>query len=225
MPTAGALALYVPVALVMAFTPGPATMFVLSRASVHGREAGLLTAAGLLTGTLGLVALAALGLTGVLAGAPVAFDVIKSAGAAYLIYLGLRTFVAPNVRGAARRADPGAQYAAQPNLAEAAASRSGLRLYRDGVVTELLNPKAALFYASVLPQFVDARRPDVPLQMFTLGAVFVVFGAVSLGLIAVFAGSLQARLRRSPAWHAGTRWVAGAVLVALGVRLAAGRAR
>ena len=219
MPTTGALALYVPVALVMAFTPGPATMFVLSRASVHGREAGLLTAAGLLTGTLGLVALAAVGLTGLLAGAPVAFDVIKTAGAAYLIYLGLRTLVAPNARSAARRADPGAHYAAQP------IGRAGLRLYRDGVVTELLNPKAALFYASVLPQFVDARRPDVPLQMFTLGGVFVVFGAVSLGLIAVFAGSVQERLRRSAAWHAGTRWVAGAVLVALGVRLAAGRAR
>jgi threonine/homoserine/homoserine lactone efflux protein len=209
----------------MAFTPGPATMFVLSRASVYGREAGLLTAAGLLTGTLGLVALAAVGLTGVLAGAPVAFDVIKTAGAAYLIYLGLRTLVVPNARGASRRANPGADHPAQPNGRAAAAGRAGLRLYRDGVVTELLNPKAALFYASVLPQFVDARRPDVTLQMFTLGAVFVVFGAVSLGLIAVFAGSLQERLRRSAAWHAGTRWVAGAVLVALGVRLAAGRAR
>jgi threonine/homoserine/homoserine lactone efflux protein len=217
MPAAGALVLYVPVALVMAFSPGPATMLVLSRASVHGREAGLLTAAGLLTGTLGLVALAAFGLTGVLAEAPFAFDVIKSAGAAYLIYLGLRILVTTKPRSAASRS--AAAGAAAPE------SRSGLSLYRDGVVTELFNPKAALFYASVLPQFVDTRRHDVPLQMFTLGAVFVVFGAVSLGLIAVFAGSLQTRLRRSAAWQAATRWLSGAVLVGLGVRLAVSRAR
>jgi threonine/homoserine/homoserine lactone efflux protein len=216
MPTLGALALYVPVALVMAVTPGPATLFVLSRASSYGREAGLLSAAGLLTGTMGLVALAALGLTGVLEGAPFAFDVIKTAGAAYLVYLGLRTLVASKGR-------PGA-WAAAPGRGDVPV-RSGWRLFRDGVVTELFNPKAALFYASVLPQFVDARRTDVPLQMFTLGAVFVVFGAVSLGLIAVFAGTLQAKLRRSAAWQTLTRWLSGGVLVALGLRLAVSRAR
>src|SRR5579862_9386972 len=141
MPTLSALALYVPVALVMAVTPGPATLFVLSRASSYGREAGLLSAAGLLTGTMGLIALAALGLTGILAGAPFAFDVVKSAGAAYLIYLGLRTLVAPGRAGApAPAAAGGGRHLSAP------------RLFQDGVVTELFNPKAALFYASVLPQ-------------------------------------------------------------------------
>jgi threonine/homoserine/homoserine lactone efflux protein len=143
--------------------------------------------------------------------------VIKSAGAAYLIYLGLRTLVASKGLG-------GSAAAVRPGDA-GGGERSGLRLYRDGVVTELFNPKAALFYASVLPQFVDAHRPDVPMQMFTLGAIFVVFGAVSLGLIAVFAGSLQARLRRSAAWQAVTRWVSGGALVALGLRLAVSRVR
>lgn len=217
MPAPAALALYIPVALVMAFTPGPATLFVLSRASALGPRAGLLSAAGLLTGTLGLVALAALGLTGILAGAPLLFDIIKMAGAAYLVYLGLRTVASkprPRATGAAARAS-----------ALNAGRRMHVRLYRDGVVTELFNPKAALFYASVLPQFIDARRQDVPLQMFTLGAVFVVFGSVSLGLIAIFAGTLQARLRRSAAWQTATRWVSGGVLVALGLRLALGRAR
>ncbi len=218
MPTLNALALYVPVAFIMAVTPGPATLFVLSRASSLGPQAGLVSAAGLLTGTLGLVALAALGLTEVLAEAPLAFDVIKSAGAAYLIYLGLRTVVASK-RLAGRPAA-----STRPGGA-AAGDYSRLRLYRDGVLTELFNPKAALFYASVLPQFVDAHRSDVPLQMFTLGAVFVVFGALSLGLIAIFAGSLQVRLRRSAAWQAAARWVSGGVLMALGVRLAVSRAR
>jgi threonine/homoserine/homoserine lactone efflux protein len=153
----------------------------------------------------------------VLTEAPLAFDVIKSAGAAYLIYLGLRILAGSKSLRTAAFGVPGG--------AGAADSQAGLRLYRDGVVTELFNPKAALFYASVLPQFVDARRPDVPLQMLTLGAVFVILGATSLGLIALFAGSLQAGLRRSVVWQAGTRWLSGAILVALGVRLAAGRAR
>jgi threonine/homoserine/homoserine lactone efflux protein len=224
MPAPGALALYLPVALVMAFTPGPATMFVLSRASVHGREAGLVTAAGLLTGTLGLVALAALGLTGILAGAPLAFALSKTAGAAYVIYLGLRTVVGRNPPPHVPAVGVARPHRA-PDPSVVAPARSAPQLYRDGVVTELLNPKAALFYASVLPQFVDARRADVPLQMFALGAVFVVFGAISLGLIAMFAGSLQGRLRRSTVWQAATRWLSGAVLIALGVRLAASRAR
>lgn len=218
MPAPAALALYIPVALVMAFTPGPATLFVLSRASSLGPRAGLLSAAGLLSGTLGLVALAALGLTGILAGAPLLFDVVKMAGAAYLVYLGLRT-LASKPRSAAGGAAARAAFEPDPGR------RMNFRLYRDGVVTELFNPKAALFYASVLPQFVDTRRTDVPLQMFTLGAVFVVFGAVSLGLIAIFAGTLQRRLRRSAAWQAATRWVSGGVLVVLGLRLAVGRAR
>lgn len=215
MPTLSALALYVPVALVMAVTPGPATLFVLSRASSYGREAGLLSAAGLLTGTTGLIALAALGLTGILEGAPFAFDVVKTAGAAYLVYLGLRTLVAPKDRGA-RGAVRGRGDVPV---------RSGPLFFRDGIVTELFNPKAALFYASVLPQFVDARRPDVPLQMFALGAIFVLFGALSLGSIAFFAGTLQAKVRRGGAWQGVTRWVSGGVLVALGLRLAVSRVR
>lgn len=200
----------------MAVTPGPATLLVLSRASSHGRDAAFLTAAGLLTGTWGLVALAAFGLTGLLAEAPFVFEIIKSAGAAYLVYVGLRFIVAPKGRRPTAHAVP---------TGSAFEERPAWSFYRDGVVTELFNPKAALFYASVLPQFVDARRPDVPLQMLTLGAVFVVFGAASLGLIALFAGSLQSKLRRTGPWQALTRWLSGAVLVALGLRLAISRAR
>ena len=218
MPAPAALALYIPAALVMAFTPGPATLFVLSRASALGPRAGLLSAAGLLSGTLGLVALAALGLTGILVRAPLLFGVVNMAGAAYLVYLGLQTLASKPRSGAGGAA---VRSALEPNSGR----RTNVRLYRDGVVTELFNPKAALFYASVLPQFVDARRSDVPLQMFALGAVFVVFGAVSLGLIAIFAGTLQARLRRSAAWGTASRWISGGVLVALGLRLAVSRAR
>jgi len=210
MPSVSSLALYVPVALMMAFTPGPATFFVLSRASSLGRHAGLLSAAGLLSGTLVLVALAAIGLTGVLAASPVTFEVVKSAGAIYLIYLGLRAMTAAG------------GVADGPGIVRV---RSAWRLYRDGVVTELLNPKAALFYASVLPQFVDARRPDVPLQMVVLGIVFVVFGAIALTLIALCATAVKARLLGSRAWQTVMRWASGLILVGLGVRLAISEAR
>ena len=94
MPPVGSLALYVPVVLIMAFTPGPATLFVLSRSASYGRRAGFLSAAGLLSGTLVLIMLAAVGLTNVLAASPGAFEAVKMAGAAYLVYLGLHMIAA-----------------------------------------------------------------------------------------------------------------------------------
>jgi threonine/homoserine/homoserine lactone efflux protein len=210
MPTVGSLALYVPVVLVMAFTPGPATLFVLSRSASQGRRAGFLSAAGLLSGTLVLIVLAAVGLTNVLAASPRAFEAVKAVGAAYVIYLGVRAIAAtggavedgPTVRG-----------------------QSGWRLFRDGILTELLNPKSALFYASILPQFVDTRRSDVPLQMVILGVVFVVFAALSLTLIAIFAAALKTLLMGSSAWRTVTRWASGLILVGLGLRLAVSKAR
>lgn len=210
MPTVGSLALYVPVVLVMAFTPGPATLFVLSHSVSHGRRAGFLSAAGLLSGTLVLIVLAAVGLTTVLAASPGTFEAVKMAGAAYLVYLGVRAIA---VTG--RAVEDGA----------VARGRSGWRLYRDGFVTELLNPKSALFYASVLPQFVDTRRSDVPLQMFFLGVVFMVFASLSLALIAIFSTALKAGLVGSPAWQTVTRWASGLILVGLGLRLAVSNAR
>ena len=210
MPPVGSLALYVPVVLIMAFTPGPATLFVLSRSASHGRRAGFLSAAGLLSGTLVLIMLAAAGLTNVLAASPGAFEAVKMAGAAYLVYLGVRMIAATG--GAVEDGTT-------------VRGRSGWRLYRDGFLTELLNPKSALFYASVLPQFVDTRRSDVPLQMVVLGVVFVVFAALSLTLIAIFAAALKALLVGSPAWRTVTRWASGLVLVGLGLRLAVSKAR
>jgi len=211
MPPLSNLIVFVPVALVMAFTPGPATLFVLGRATAHGRRAGLLSAAGLLSGTLALVGCASVGLTRVLEASPVAFAIVRNAGAAYLIYLGVRACTAPGggVPAGRARAD----------------ARPWWRLYRDGVVTELLNPKAALFYASVLPQFVDARRADVALQMVALGVVFALFASISLALIALCAGAVASRLERYPASLTVARWTSGAVLVGLGMRLAVSRTR
>jgi len=211
MPSLNTLLVYIPVAVVMAFTPGPATLFVMSRASSLGRRAGLAAAAGLLSGTCVLIGLAAAGLTGVLAASPTAFAIVKDAGAAYLVYLGIRLWAATGGLEAGGSAAPDGD--------------PGWREYRRGVITEFLNPKIALFYASVLPQFVDAGRGDVPLQMAVLGGVFCVFAVVSLTLIACGGGALRARIARDPRWLTVTRRASGVVLVGLGVRLAAGGAR
>jgi len=210
MPPTSSLAFYIPVAVMMAFTPGPATLFVLSRASLHGSRAGLVSAAGLLSGTLVLVAFAAIGLTGVLAVSSIAFEAVKTAGAVYLVYLGLRTIV----MAGGITADSGTTRV-----------RSAWLLYREGVFTELLNPKAALFYASVLPQFVDRERPDVPLQMLVLGLVFVVCGSLALTLIAICATAVKARLVGNRVWQVVVGWASGLILVGLGVRLATSKAR
>jgi threonine/homoserine/homoserine lactone efflux protein len=169
-----------------------------------------LSVAGLLSGTLVLIVLAAVGLTNVLAASPRAFEAVKMAGAAYLVYLGIRAIAAT---GGAVEDGPTAR------------GRSGWRLYRDGILTELLNPKSSLFYASILPQFVDARRSDVPAQMVVLGVVFVVFAALSLTLIAIFAAALKNLLVGSSAWRTVARWASGLILVGLGLRLAASKAR
>ena len=210
MPTLDTLVIYVPVAVVMAFTPGPATLFVLSRAASLGRRTGLISAAGIMSGTAVLIVLAAAGLTGVLAASPAAFEIVKDAGAAYLVYLGVRAW------RAAAGADP---FAGAPSSAIPPG-----RAYRDGIVTELLNPKAALFYASVLPQFVDPRRGAPALQVLALGAVFCARASVALSLIAFGAGSMMVRIARRPAWLVIARRVFGAVLFGVGLRLAAGRA-
>ena len=210
VPPSGSLAIYIPLAVMMAFTPGPATLFVLSRASLYGSRAGLVSAAGLLSGTLVLVTFAAIGLTALLAVSAVTFEAVKTAGALYLAYLGLRTIMM-----------------AGGSLGDSGTTRvrSAWLLYREGVVTELLNPKAAFFYASVLPQFVDKERPDVPFQMLVLGVVFVVFGSVALTLIAICAAAVKARLVGNRVWRLAVGWASGLILVGLGVRLAISKAR
>ncbi len=205
MPSLGTLALYVPAVLVMVLTPGPAILYTLNRSLAFGRRAGAAAAAGLLSGTCVLQLTAALGLTAVLATSSAAYEAVRIAGALYLGYLGVRAMLAGG--------GPAHEGAGHARL-------SPHRHYVGGIATELLNPKTAMFYVSVLPQFVDIHAGHAAVQLLVLGAIFAVFAAASLALIVTSSARVRSLLLRYPAaWTVGRR-LTGCVFIGFGARLA-----
>jgi threonine/homoserine/homoserine lactone efflux protein len=184
--------------------PGPAVLYIVAQSIEHGRSAGLVSMLGVQVGALVHVAAAALGLSALLVQSAVAFEVVKYAGAAYLIFLGLRKLLARERFETTGERPP----------------RRLNRLFAQGVVVNVLNPKAALFFFAFLPQFVDVSAGSVGLQIALLGLVFILVAIVSDGLYAVAAGTASDRLRESRAFVRAERWVSGTVLVALGVTAA-----
>ena len=190
--------------LALVLVPGPAVLYIVTRSVDQGRQAGLTSAAGIATGGLVHVAGAALGLSALLASSAVAFSVVKYIGAAYLIFLGVRTLIA--------RPDPLA--------ATTRAPRTMRRLFAQGVVVQALNPKVALFFLAFLPQFVDPARGSVLVQTILLGAMFIAIGLCSDSLYAIIAGGAGDWLKRQPAFAAAQRYVAGTVFIGLGLTTA-----
>ena len=160
---------------VVAF-PGPAVTYIVARSVRHGRRAGLVSTLGIETGILVQVVAATVGLSAVVASSATAFTVVKYAGAAYLVLLGLRALFAGGAGAAERPADA--------------------KLFRDGVVIAVLNPKTALFFLAFLPQFVDPARGTATLQIALLGVLFVAIASISDGAYALLAGAAGGRLRR-----------------------------
>ncbi|HSK25652.1 MAG TPA: LysE family translocator [Jiangellales bacterium] len=183
MPTASTLLVFAAATLALLLVPGPSVVYVVARSLEHGRAAGLTSMLGIETGALLHVAAAAAGLTALLASSDLAFSVVKYAGAAYLIGMGVRQVV--------RRHVAVTQHGAVPSAA------SRLQLFRDGVLVDLLNPKTGLFFLAFLPQFVDPARGAVATQVLALGLLFVALAAVTDGAYAVVAGGLAGRLSRS----------------------------
>jgi threonine/homoserine/homoserine lactone efflux protein len=205
MPDTNTLLVFMAAALALNVTPGPDMLYVAARSTSEGRTAGIVSALGIAAGTLVHIAALALGLTALLAAVPLAYDAVRLAGAAYLVWLGARALLA---RGAATSAALPA-----PPPAPLGA------IFRQGVITNVLNPKVALFFLAFLPQFVDPARGSPVLQIVMLGLLFDTSGTlVNLG-VAVGASRLSARLRRGAAARALQR-VTGAVFILLGVRLA-----
>jgi len=205
MPTAATFALFSAAALALIVVPGPAVTYVVTQSLDKGRSAGLVSALGIACGGLVHVAAAAVGLSALIASSANAFTGVKLVGAAYLIALGL-------VRLAGRgqnEADAGP-----------AAAR---RLFWQGAVVNVLNPKTALFFLAFLPQFVDPARGAVALQAAVLGAVFVVLATFSDSTYAVVAAALADRARGSRRARQVRRYVSGSIFVALGVTAAAAR--
>src|SRR5215467_7880369 len=195
------LLLFVTGAAILLAIPGPAIMYIVSRSIGQGRAAGLVSAMGIATGTLLHVAAATLGLSALLASSALAFQFVKYLGAAYLIYLGVRTL---------RRDDS--------QLVEATkGDRRLLHIFAQGVLVNLLNPKTALFFLAFLPQFVDSSLGHPTLQIFQLGVLFAVMGWFSDSMWALLAGTVADRFRANIGLRRTQRNVSGGALIALGL--------
>ena len=193
------------VALGLVLTPGPNMMYLVSRTITQGRVAGLVSLLGVAVGFAVYLAAAVAGLTAVFLAVPAAYIVLKFAGAAYLLFLAWQA-----VR-------PGGRAVFAPQELPVDAPR---RLFVMGLVTNLLNPKIAVLYVSVLPQFVDPERGAVALQSLPLGGIQIVIALLVNALIVLSAGALAAVLLRRPVWVRVQRYLMGGVLGALAVRLA-----
>jgi threonine/homoserine/homoserine lactone efflux protein len=203
------LLLFVTGAAILLVIPGPAVTYVVSRSIGHGRSAGLVSVMGIVTGTLCHVFAAALGISALLASSAVAFQFVKYLGAAYLIYLGIKTL---------RRKDE------QLVTAETGETKL-IRIYGQGLLVNLLNPKTALFFLAFLPQFVDPALGHVTLQILQLGILFALMGGCSDSVYAVIAGTVAERIRGSMRLRRAQRNVSGGALIALGLASAFSGAR
>jgi threonine/homoserine/homoserine lactone efflux protein len=204
MPSVPTLALFVAAALALLVTPGPSVLYIVTRSIDQGRKAGLVSVLGVGAGTLFHIAAAAFGVSALLLSSALAFNIVKYVGAAYLIYLGVRKLFEPE-----QLMQP--ETIGQANLA---------RVFTQGVLVNLLNPKTALFFFAFLPQFVDISRGAVAVQILFLGGVLVVMGMLSDGSYALLAGTFGRWLKGNTRFLRAQRYVAGSVYIALGVTTA-----
>jgi threonine/homoserine/homoserine lactone efflux protein len=206
MPDLSTLLLFAVASATLVAIPGPAVIYIVTRGIAQGRSAGVVSAMGIETGALVHVAAAVVGLSALVASSAAAFAVVKYVGAAYLILLGVQRLRTP---GGVALAD------VPPD--------SRWRLYRQGVVVSVLNPKVAVFFLAFLPQFIDPDRGAVALQVAVLGALFVAVAATLDCLWALAAGSVGDRLRRSTAVRRRLDRISGGTFLGLGVVAALSR--
>jgi threonine/homoserine/homoserine lactone efflux protein len=199
-PDASTYAVFMAAALALLLIPGPAVMYIVARAIDQGRVAGVVSALGLGVGTLFHVVAAALGLSAVLASSAIAFSAVKYVGAVYLVFLGVRRLMNDRSEGDVR-----------------VESQSLRRIFGEGVVVNILNPKTALFFVAFLPQFVRPGRGSVTGQLLVLGLSFVLLGIVTDGLYGLATGSLGGVLKNDRRFRAVQRYLAGVVFITLGV--------
>jgi len=209
MVASGTLAAFALVALGMVLTPGPNMVYLISRSIAQGRMAGAISLLGVVMGFVFYMLAAAFGLTALLLAVPIAYDAIRWAGAAYLLYL------------AWNAVKPGARSLLRPNP-HLSVDGPG-RLFAMGLLTNLLNPKIAVLYLSLLPQFIDPTRGHVLLQGITLGAIQISVSITVNLLIVLAAGSVAAWFAGRPVWLRLQRWLMAGVLAGFAVRLAVER--
>jgi threonine/homoserine/homoserine lactone efflux protein len=206
MPDPNALALFIGAGLLLNLTPGPDVLYIVGRGLSQGRSAGVVSALGIAVGCVCHLTATALGLSAVMLAWPRAYDFVRYAGATYLIWLGAHAW--------RNRAGTGTVRVLEPVPLG--------QIFRQGVVTNVLNPKVALFFLAFLPQFTDAARGPLPLQIVVLGLIFIVNGLMVCLAYAWAAGWLGAGATTR---YGGSTWynrAMGALFIAIGLRLALG---
>ena len=199
-------ALFLSAALLLALTPGPGILYVLGRTLNGGRSEGALSCLGTFVGGSVHVLGAALGLSAVLAISATAFQVVRYAGAAYLVYLGITMIRNRNLK----------------EEFESGAHRSHQHVLQ-GITTEILNPKTALFFLSFIPQFVSVSRGHVTLQFLILGTISVALNTLADLMVVLFAGALAQQIKNNPKFNRRQRTASGAGMIGLGLYVAASR--
>lgn len=205
MPDAASLAAFALVALGMVLTPGPNMVYLVSRSICQGPAAGLVSLGGVALGFVFYMLCAALGITALVMAVPFAYDTLRLAGALYLAYLAWQAL------------RPGGRSAFEVRSLPRDSAR---KLFLMGFLTSLLNPKIAVLYLSLLPQFIDPAQGSVLLQSLALGGTQIAISVAVNALIALSAGSIAALLAARPLWMVAQRWLMGTVLAALAVRMA-----
>jgi threonine/homoserine/homoserine lactone efflux protein len=201
MPSPKVFAAFAVASLALLVVPGPSVLYIVTRSMDQGRAAGLVSVLGIHTGSIIHVAAAALGLSAILASSALTYGVVKYVGAAYLIWLGIRA-----LRGRDEE---------RPDAAGKGHSLG--RIYAQGVVVNVLNPKTALFFLAFLPQFVDVSKGAVPLQIVLFGITFILLGFISDGTYALVSARVSRRLTARRGSGIVRRWLPGLTLIGLGV--------
>lgn len=204
MPDSASLWTFALISLGMALTPGPNMVYLLSRSISQGRMAGLISLGGVALGFVFYMACAALGITAIVMAVPYAYDALRIGGALYLFYLAWQAL------------RPGGR---SPFEVKHLSKDSPKKLFVMGFLTNLLNPKIAVMYLSLLPQFIDPSHGSVLSQSLVLGFVQIVMSISVNATIAVLAGSIAAFLASRPSWIKVQRWLMGTVLAGLAVRM------
>ena len=205
MPETANLLAFAAIALGMVLTPGPNMVYLISRAISQGRVAGLISLGGVALGFVFYMLCAAFGITALVMAVPYAYDTLRFAGALYLLYLAWQAL------------RPGGRSVFQPRDLPQDSPR---RLFAMGFLTNLLNPKIAVMYLSLLPQFIQAEQGSVLVQSLILGSTQIAISVSVNAVIALAAGSVAGFLASRPAWLKWQRWLMGTVLAALALRLA-----
>jgi threonine/homoserine/homoserine lactone efflux protein len=204
MPDFSALGAFFAAAFLLNIAPGPDMLYVIGRSIGQGRRAGTVSALGIFVGCLVHIFIAAVGLAALLRSSPLAYSIVRYAGAAYLVYLGVRvllersnTLEAPEVQSAPLR-----------------------QIFTQGVITNVLNPKVALFFLAFLPQFIQPHRGSVALQIIVLGLIFDVGGTLVNLAVAQAGGRLGDAIKRHSGLARLQKWFTGTVFIGLGMRVA-----